>query len=135
MVPGRRLETNNFIFYSRSHFTNDLPRSPETSVCLSIFAQSSHSIRSFRDNTRDQRDMCNFHFFHLYLKLGYYLGIVPYKIHFDNALGHHKIVKVNLFQKVFTYFLNNICLRRLATNFSVYKSSCWNIIIIYICKL
>lgn len=43
---------------------------------------------------------CNFHYFHMYLKVGYYLGTIPFKLKFNRESGHYHLSKVKLLQKV-----------------------------------
>lgn len=43
---------------------------------------------------------CNFHYFHFLFKVGFYCGIVPFRIVFQRETGHYKITRLNRLQKV-----------------------------------
>lgn len=42
----------------------------------------------------------HFHYFHFYIKVGYYYGIVPFKLSLNHESGHYLISKVNQIHKV-----------------------------------
>lgn len=52
------------------------------------------------DQNKKDIGKCKFHYFHLYLKIYYYCGVIPFKIIFNQSTGHYQLLKVNRFQMV-----------------------------------
>lgn len=48
---------------------------------------------------------CTFHYLHLYTKIGYYCGVIPFRLKFNADTTHYQLCKVNIFQKVQTVWL------------------------------
>jgi len=47
----------------------------------------------------EETQKCNFHYFHYYLKTGFYLCVIPFYPSYDEQNGHYRL-KTNLLQKV-----------------------------------
>lgn len=57
------------------------------------------------DNDCDQKkkiakNNCNFHYFHLYIKIYYYCGLIPFKLSFNQSTGHYHVQQLNRIAKV-----------------------------------
>lgn len=38
-------------------------------------------------------DKCNFHYFHMLFKTGYFLGVIPFKLVLRSETGHYRLQK------------------------------------------
>lgn len=63
-----------------------------------ILFRLSQSIRVLDEN--GPKIKCHFHYFHCYVKLGYYCGVIPFKLIFSHGTGHYQLSRVSFPLKV-----------------------------------
>lgn len=81
---------------------------------------------------------CEFHYFHFHIKMGYYCGVIPFKLRFNKDAGHYQLAKVNILQKVeilICFILDLIICRKIIASriaFQIICTSIWVLLLLYI---
>lgn len=124
-----------------SDFIIDFTNSRLSDKKTSHFPENLRVSSDLGDNKEEGDQKCNFHYFHLYLKIWYYCGVFPFKLHFSQHTGHYQLSKPNKFHKVRTiqskhacnFFLCYICLQNvfLQAIFSLF----WLLSILFVISL
>lgn len=53
--------------------------------------------------TLGKGEECQFHYFHFFLKVGAYCGMIPLHLRFNHASKHYQISKMKIFLMVFAF--------------------------------